>query len=69
MKEKHARSITKAITWRVFASCITMLIVFVFTGKAALSLGIGLFEIVSKLILYYTHERMWDRVRWGKKAN
>ncbi|MCX6707963.1 MAG: DUF2061 domain-containing protein [Candidatus Woesearchaeota archaeon] len=67
MKEKHTRSMIKAISWRVFASLITMLIVYAFTQRLALSLGIGAFEIASKLILYYAHERVWDNVRWGVK--
>jgi adenylylsulfate kinase len=68
VKEKRTRSIIKAVSWRIFASVITMMLIYAFTGKAALSLGIGAFEITSKLIMYYAHERVWDNIGWGKKA-
>ena len=68
-KDAHHRSILKAISWRVVASCTTMLIVFAFTGKAALSLGIGAVEVVSKMFLYYLHERIWGAIGFGKKTH
>ena len=66
-KDAHHRSILKAVSWRVFASTTTMLIVFGFTGKVALSVGIGIVEVFVKLVVYYLHERMWDRIGVGKK--
>ncbi len=68
-KDAHHRSILKALSWRVFATCTTMLIVFAFTGKAALSMGIGAVEVVSKLILYYLHERIWGVLSVGRKEH
>jgi len=67
--ETHVRSIVKTLTWRVTATCTTVLIVFGFTGKFVLSLGIGAVEVVVKMILYYFHERLWIRVSFGKKEN
>jgi len=66
MRETHKRSLIKAIVWRVLATTTTILIVFFFTGKLALSLGIGFVEIISKMILYYFHERTWNNIKWGK---
>ena len=66
MDETSTRSAAKALSWRVFASLTTMLIVYAFTGKLTLSLGIGAFDFLSKLVLYFAHERIWNRVRWGK---
>ena len=67
MKEKHGRSIAKAFTWRFIATLTTMVLVFVFTGKIELSLGIGALDLIIKLFFYYGHERIWNRVSWGKK--
>ena len=66
-KDAHHRSVLKAISWRVFASTTTMLIVLGFTGKVALSVGIGIVEVFVKLVIYYLHERMWDLIAVGKK--
>jgi adenylylsulfate kinase len=68
-KETHYRSIIKAISWRIFASGATILIVFVFTKKIVLSLGIGATELIVKLILYYLHERIWNILPFGKEKH
>ena len=64
-KEARYRSVIKALTWRVIATLITMLIVFAFTDKLALSLGVGFVEVVVKIIAYYLHERVWVRIKFG----
>ncbi len=58
----------KSITFRILATVTTIVLVFIFTGEMLLALEIGMVEVVSKLILYYVHERFWDRVSWGKIA-
>ena len=68
MKESHIRSLVKAASWRIFATLVTMAIVFIFTGKVKLMIGVGLADIVSKLILYYLHERIWNKIGYGRKA-
>jgi uncharacterized membrane protein len=65
-KESHPRTLIKTITFRACASVTTVLIVFAFTGKWLLSIGVGIVETVTKLILYYVHERIWDKVHWGR---
>jgi len=66
MKETHLRSFFKGITWRIIATVTTMTLVFIFTGDFVLTLGVGFFEVIAKLIFYYLHERVWNRIRWGK---
>lgn len=66
MKERNLRSIIKAISWRFFATATTMIIVYIFTGQLLLSLGVGILEVTSKLFLYYAHERIWNKIKWGK---
>jgi uncharacterized membrane protein len=64
--ETHLRSWIKSITFRILATVTTIVLVFIFTGELLMALEIGLIEVVAKLILYYVHERFWDRVPWGK---
>ena len=68
MGDKNTRSIVKAITWRVFATLITMLLVFFITKEVALSFGIGILDVFYKLLFYYFHERTWNHIKWGKDS-
>ncbi|MFH1563065.1 MAG: DUF2061 domain-containing protein [Nitrospirota bacterium] len=67
-KDAPLRSIIKALSWRIFGTITTVLIVFVFTRKVVLSLGVGAAEMVIKLIFYYIHERIWTGIPFGKKV-
>ena len=67
-KETHLRSVLKAISWRFSGTAITAVIVFCFTGKMSLALTVGGLEVVSKIALFFVHERIWDRVHIGKKS-
>lgn len=64
--ETHARSIAKGITWRFVASGTTMVLVYMATGSLETMATVGAFEITLKLMFYYSHERIWGKVHWGK---
>lgn len=64
--ETRLRSIVKGVAWRVLATLTTMILVLVFTGKLVLSLEIGALEVIVKLLLYYTHERVCNLVNWDR---
>lgn len=64
--ETHRRTVMKTVSWRIVASLTTMSIVYLFTGKFLLSLGIGGVEVVAKILFYYLHERAWNLVSWGQ---
>ena len=64
--EKVKRSIAKTLSWRVIGTIDTILISWVLTGTIALALSIGAIELVSKMILYFFHERIWNTIKWGK---
>jgi len=74
-KDGHHRSIFKAISWRVIATTTTVTIVFIFSRRLelgerfALSAGVGAADMVSKLILYYFHERIWGFLGIGRKEH
>jgi uncharacterized membrane protein len=59
------RSGVKAITWRALASLDTSLLAFIFTGNIVMAVSIGGGEILTKLLLYFCHERIWARIRFG----
>ena len=65
-KDAHYRSILKAISFRFVATATTIAIVFILTRSLALSAIAGVADVVSKLILYYLHERVWDVIGFGK---
>jgi adenylylsulfate kinase len=64
--ETHIRSITKAVSWRIVATLTTMLLVFLFTGNLVVSTGVGLTELLSKIVIYYLHERAWNVMNFGR---
>jgi len=66
-KETTFRSIIKTITWRVWATAITMALVWVFTRKLELAFSIGGLEVTSKLVAYFIHERIWDKINIGRR--
>jgi uncharacterized membrane protein len=66
MREFHKRSVVKAICWRFLATLTTMVVVFVFTKRLTLAMGVGAVEVVVKILLYYFHERVWNWIGWGK---
>jgi uncharacterized membrane protein len=66
MTENHSRSVLKAFSWRIIATLTTMVLVYIFTKQWILTISIGFFDITSKLLFYYLHERAWNRISWGK---
>ena len=75
VKDRPLKSIIKAITWRIVGSIDTFLLSFFIikfidpqaTHSAAKTAGsIASVEVVSKILLYYLHERAWEQLRWGR---
>ena len=63
MGDRPIRSAVKGITWRVVATLTTIGLVFVFTGKLTIAVSVGALEVIAKLLFYYLHERIWNRIR------
>ena len=66
-RETNIRSITKGVTWRFVATGTTIIIVYLFFGRLDLAIAAGVIETVLKVALYWGHEKVWQRVRWGRK--
>ena len=65
--DTNARSIAKSISYRVLGSASTAGIVFVLNGDLTIALGAGAIDSVVKLLAYYFHERLWDRIPFGRQ--
>jgi uncharacterized membrane protein len=64
-RESHPRSFVKAISWRTLGSIDTFILGFLFTSDAKVAGSIAGTEVVTKIMLYYFHERLWALVPWG----
>ena len=62
MKESHTRSILKACTWRIIATGTTLVISYAVTGKTSVAITIAGVESVTKMFIYYFHERAWQSI-------
>ena len=60
------RSLTKTISWRVIGTLDTIVIAYLITGTVDHAISIGGIELVSKMLLYFFHERSWNKIQWGK---
>jgi uncharacterized membrane protein len=67
MEETRLRSLLKGITWRLTGTVDTMFVSYMVTGKYLIALSVGGIEVISKIILFYFHERIWNKVKLGKK--
>ena len=67
MHDEHRRSVLKAISWRIIATSVTMFLVYIFTGQLVLMVGVGFFDVVLKLVFYFLHERVWNRIEFGRR--
>ena len=65
--ETHSRSLAKAISWRTTGSIDTFVVTFVISGSTKLAGSVALTEVVTKILIYYLHERVWALVPWGKR--
>ena len=66
-QERFSRSLLKSVSWRIIGTIDTIIISYLITGKLAFALSIGGIELVTKMILYVVHERVWNKIKWGRK--
>ncbi|MEQ9366255.1 MAG: DUF2061 domain-containing protein [Leptospirales bacterium] len=68
VEEQRYRSVLKAISWRITGTLDTMLISYLVTGNLAAAASIGFLEVFTKMALYYGHERLWSRLKFGRRV-
>jgi uncharacterized membrane protein len=66
-KDAHHRSLAKAASWRITGSIDTFVLSFLITGSIKIAGSISAVEVVTKIVLFYFHERVWGMIRWGKR--
>lgn len=65
--ETHYRSIIKAISWRTGGTIVTCFVAWVLTGNLDLAAKIGALDTLIKIGAFYLHERLWNRLNFGKQ--
>jgi uncharacterized membrane protein len=63
--ESRKRHIAKTITWRLIGTLDTMILAWIISGDPLIGLKIGFAEVVTKMLLYYFHERFWYKINYG----
>ena len=64
--DTNLRSVVKGISWRVLATLVTTAVVFLYSGELAAAAIVGSFDALAKIVLYWGHERVWQRITWGR---
>lgn len=64
--ERPIRSVAKAFSWRVIGTLDTLIVSYFLTGKISIAASIASIDFVTKMILYFFHERLWNLIKWGK---
>jgi uncharacterized membrane protein len=66
MIDKPHRSFVKALSWRMTGTVDTIVVSYLVTGKIKMALSIGGVELFTKVCLYYLHERVWNKIQFGR---
>ena len=67
VNETKTRSLIKTVTWRVVATLVTLLVVYMFTKAIGSSIKITLTAAFVSMVAYYIHERVWNLHNWRRK--
>ena len=68
VQERIPRSLAKVITWRILVTITNFFGGWLASGNPWVGLGVVSFALVVNSILYFFHERTWNRIMWGKTA-
>jgi uncharacterized membrane protein len=66
MKETRKRSIAKSIVWRIICIIVSIAVSYMLTSRWDVAVAIGSVYNLVTMVLYYFHERFWNRIKWGK---
>ena len=67
LSESSRRSVAKTISWRVTGSFSTFLISFILLGDFVVAGSIAMVQITVNTVLYFIHERVWNKIKWGRE--
>ena len=64
--DSTVRSLAKTISWRITGSGATFLITYLISGNVVMAGSVAVTQMIANTILYYAHERVWNRIAWGR---
>ena len=67
MTESNKRSLIKTISWRLTGSSATFIITYLIAGDFAIAGTVAVIQIIANTLLYYVHERVWNKINWGRE--
>ena len=65
--EQHGRSLVKALTFRILIILADSVVVYAITRRIDITATFVIISNISSTVLYYVHERIWNRISWGKR--
>jgi sulfate adenylyltransferase large subunit len=65
--ETHVRSLAKAVSWRATGSVDTFILTYLISGNGKIAGAVAGTEMITKILIYYLHERVWALIPWGKR--
>ena len=66
MSDTAKRSLVKTVSWRLTGSGATFVISYLIAGNFAVAGTIAMIQLVANTMLYFVHERIWNRIGWGR---
>lgn len=66
--DSKKRHLAKTFTWRFVGTLDTMILAWIISGSPTTGVQIGIAEVITKMIFYYLHERVWYRIDFGLPA-
>ena len=68
MDEARKRSVVKSIVWRIICIVVSIFTTLLLTGSWDLAVAVGTVYNAITMVLYYFHERIWNRIEWGRSS-
>ena len=66
--ETLRRSVVKTVSYRLVILILDFTSIYLFTGKIKIALGFMIVSNIYTTVGYFLHERIWDKIKWGKYA-
>ena len=63
VNDSKKKSLLKSLTWRLIGTTLTMISLYMISGKFELSIGVGILDMIVKTVIYYYHERAWSKIK------
>jgi uncharacterized membrane protein len=65
--DSKSRSLAKTISWRITGTTATFLISWIVLGDTKTSGAIAIIQLTFNTVIYFFHERLWNKILWGKQ--